>query len=291
MLRLVRSILPASILVAGLVAPGPVWSQVRAPEGLAGAATHVYRDVGPEPLRLHVFRPSGAAEGRPRPAFVFFFGGGWTRGTPQNSAGWARMAAQWGMIGIAPDYRTKERFGTSPLEAVADARAAVRWVQDHADELGVDPARIVVGGNSAGGHLALWTALSTVPPGSLPEESPRLPPVALVLMSTVSDTSKLSGYTPTRFGEHATALSPLHQLDPRMPPLLAFHGDADRTVPHSQALALDEKWRATGNESRLVTVPGGSHSFSGQLPEWREKSRELIREFLKERGLLPPAMD
>lgn len=289
MFRFLRTLGPVSFLVMGLVAPGAVRAQSPSPEGFPGAETHVYRELSPVPLRLHVFRPSGAAEGRPRPAFIFFFGGGWTRGTPQNSAGWGRLAAEWGMVGIAPDYRTKERFGTSPLEAVADARAAVRWVQDHADELGVDPAQIVVGGNSAGGHLALWTALSAVPPGSRPEESPRLPLAALVLLSTVSDTSGLSGYTPTRFGEHATPLSPLHQLDARMPPVLAFHGDADRTVPHRQAVALDEKLRASGNASELVTVPGGSHSFSGQLPEWREKSRALIREFLRRQDLLPPA--
>jgi acetyl esterase len=256
------------------------------PAEFPGADAHVYR-ADPE-LRLHVVRPASDA-GKARPAFLFFFGGGWTRGTPQNSIGWARLAAQWGMVGIAPDYRTKDRFGTSPLEAVADARAALRWVQDHAAELGVDPAKIVVGGNSAGGHLALWTALKTVPPGSTAEESPREPPAALILMSTVSDTSRLSGYTPARFGAHATALSPLHQLDARMPPVLAFHGDADRTVPHSQAVALDARLREAGNTSELVTVPGGSHSFANELPEWRERARTRIREYLAAQGLAEPA--
>lgn len=282
MTRLVAAAILALACCAGATA------QPAAPDSLPGAETFVYRALVPTPLRLHIFRPSGEKTA-PRPALVFFFGGGWSRGTPQNSAGWARMAAQWGMVGIAPDYRTRERFGTTPLEAVADARAAVRWVQDHAEELGVDPARIAVGGNSAGGHLALWTALPGVPPGSTAAESPRIPPAALVLMSTVSDTSKLSGYTPARFGEHATPLSPLHQLPARMPPVLAFHGDADRTVPHSQAAALHAKLRETGNESELVTVPGGSHSFSGELPEWRERSRERIRAFLASNGLAEPA--
>lgn len=252
-----------------------------------GTEAHVYR-AEPE-LRLHVAKPAQWDKSRPRPAFLFFFGGGWSRGTPQNSVGWARLAAGWGMVGIAPDYRTKERFGTSPLEAVADARAALRWVQDHAAELGIDPAKVVVGGNSAGGHLALWTALSSTPPGSAADEAPRRPPAALILMSTVSDTSGLSGYTPARFGEHATALSPLHQLDARMPAVLAFHGDADRTVPHSQAVALDAKLREGGNESELVTVPGGGHSLTSNLPEWRERSRARIREFLAAKGLAEPA--
>lgn len=272
----------AAILAFALIVG--IRAQPAAPESFPGAETFVYRALEPVPLRLHVFRPPGAGPDS-LPALMFFFGGGWTRGTPHHSAGWARMAAQWGLVGIAPDYRTKERFGTSPLEAVADARAALRWVQDHAAELGVDPARIVVGGNSAGGHLALWTALATVPPGSSSDESPRFPPAALVLMSTVSDTSMLSGYTPARFGEHATALSPVHHLDARMPPVLAFHGDADRTVPHGQAAALHARLREGGNESELVSVPGGSHSFSRDLPEWRERARARIREFLAQRGL------
>lgn len=122
--------------------PAPVETT---PATIPGAETFVYRDGQPDPMRLHVFKPKGWKSGDKLPALVWFFGGGWTKGSPERSAGWARNAAQWGMVGIAPDYRTKNRFNTSPLESVADARAALRWVQDHAAELGIDPARIVVG--------------------------------------------------------------------------------------------------------------------------------------------------
>jgi acetyl esterase/lipase len=192
------------------------------------------------------------------------------------------------MVGIAPDYRTIGRFNTTPLEAVADSRAALHWVQEHADELGIDPARIAVGGNSAGGHVALWTAITSAPPGSDDDESPRIKPAALILYSTVSDTSFLTGYTPKRFGEHATALSPVHQLDERMPPILAFHGDSDALVPLAQAIALRDKLVATGNSCELHIVPGGGHNFGGDVPEWREKSRALMLEFLKKQGLVDP---
>jgi acetyl esterase/lipase len=257
------------------------------PESLPGSEPHVYRALEPVPLRLHVFKPAGWNASDARPAFVFFFGGGWTTGTPARAgAAWARVAAEWGRVGIAPDYRTRRRFDTSPLEAVADARAAVRWVQEHANELGVDPARIVVGGNSAGGHVALWTGIGASPPGSSADESPVSRPVALVLTSAVSDTSLLSGYTPARFGEHAMALSPLHQLDDAVPPVLAFHGDADKTVPYAQAVALHERLRAMGRESELVTVPGGSHGYANDLPEWRDETRERVREFLSGLGLV-----
>ena len=256
------------------------------PTEFPGAETHTYRDGETGTLRLFVVKPDGWKPGDRRAALMFFFGGGWTTGTPANSIGWARMAARLGMIGIAPDYRTKGRNDTSPLASVADCRAALHWVQEHAEELGLDPARIAVGGNSAGGHVALWTAITKAPPGSDESESPRIKPAALILYSTVSDTTPLTGYTPQRFGENTLQLSPIHQLDERMPPVLAFHGDADKLVPVAQAIALRDKLVATGNSCELHIVPGGGHNFGNDVPEWKEKSRGLMLEFLKRHGLM-----
>ncbi len=258
------------------------------PTELPGAETQIYRNDGTTPpMRLFVVKPTGWQAGDRRPALIFYFGGGWTTGTPASSIFWAKFAAGLGMVGIAPDYRTKGRNDVPPMGSVADSRAALRWVQDHADELGVDPRRIVVGGNSAGGHVALWTAITHAPPGSLEAESPLIKPAALILFSTVSDTSAETGYTPQRFGEHTTALSPVHQLDTHMPPVLAFHGDADKTVPLRQAVALRDKLIATGNACELHIVPGGGHNFGQDVPEWQEKSRELMIAFLREHGLVP----
>jgi acetyl esterase len=259
------------------------------PVTLPGAEPYIYRDGKPEPMRLHVFKPKDWKETDRRAALVFFFGGGWTKGTPERSAGYAKWAATLGMVGIAPDYRTKERFGTTPLESVADGRAAMRWVQDHANKLGIDTNKIVVGGSSAGGHVALWTAIAHTPPGSVAGEAPRAKPFALILISPVSDTSSATGYTPKRFGENTEALSPVHQLDPKMPPVLVFHGDADTTVTNRQSIALRDKLVASSNVCELVTVPGGTHGFQTQLPEWKDKSRVIIKEFLTKEKILPVA--
>jgi len=278
------------LLCASLLLPAFALAQApkqeATPTEFPGAETFVYRE-GSVPMRLFVVKPAGWKAGDRRPALMFFFGGGWTTGTPQSSLFSARFAAEIGLVGIAPDYRTKGRHDVSPLGSVADSRAALRWVQDHAGELGLDPARIAVGGNSAGGHVALWTALAATPPGSDPAEAPRLKPAALILFSTVSDTSPKLGYTPKRFGADATALSPLDQLDANMPPVLAFHGDADKTVPLAQAIALRDKLLASGNVCELHIVPGGGHNFGNDVPEWREKSRELMIAFLKQQKLLP----
>jgi acetyl esterase/lipase len=257
------------------------------PVTLPGAEMYIYRDGKPEPMRLHVFKPKGWKEGDRRPALVFFFGGGWTTGTPERSAGYAKWAVTLGMVGVAPDYRTHERFNTTPLDSVADGRAALRWVQDHVGELGIDPKKIVVGGSSSGGHVALWTAIEHTPPGSATNEAPRAKPFALILVSPVSDTSVVTGYTPKRFGSNAEALSPVHQLDAKMPPVLMFHGDADTTVTNRQSIVLQEKLLAGSNVCERINVPGGIHGFQTQLPEWKGKSRDIMKEFLTKQGVLP----
>ena len=88
------------------------------PTTLPGAETFVYRDGKPDPMRLHVFKPKGWTAKDQRPALIFFFGGGWTKGTPERSASYAKWASTLGMVGVAPDYRTKERFDTSPLPPI-----------------------------------------------------------------------------------------------------------------------------------------------------------------------------
>lgn len=256
------------------------------PQGYDGAETYAYRE-GENAMLLHIVKPEDWKPGDKRSALVHFFGGGWVKGSPDKSIGWARSLAKRGMVGIAPDYRVKDRFGTTPYEAVADARAAFRWVQENAEKLGIDPDRIAVSGSSAGGHLALWTAIAHSPYGSSPEEAPLGPPAALILFSPVSNTSKGLGYAAKRFGENGLSVSSIDQLDPQMPPLLLFHGDADTVVPQAQSIALDAKYRATGNQCQFVSIPGGSHSFSSDLPEWKTKSRALMYAFLEQQALLP----
>jgi len=264
---------------------GVAWpsSQARAnPNALPGSEAYVYRNLSPVPLQLYVFKPEGWNSGDRRTAFIWFFGGGWETGAPHDAAPWASWAASLGMVGVAPDYRVKSRFGTTPLEAVADGRAVVRWVEDHAVELGVDSQRIVVCGFSAGGHLALWTAINHAPPGSAPEESPRNKPTALILLSPVSDTSSYRS-----LGKYyAWMLSPVHQLDAKMPAVLLFQGTADPAVPYMESATLYERLAASGNFCEFVTIKDGSHIFFRDDPAYVPKTRAIMRQFLVEQRLI-----
>ncbi len=258
----------------------------KTPTALNGAETFVYRDteLSAVPLRAFVFKPQGWQAADRRPAFIHFFGGGWVSGEPNsNRMIWAKGQ---GMVGIAMDYRTNQRFGTTPLESVADARAALRWVQVHAAELGVDPARIVVSGSSVGGHLALWTAIVETPVGSDPASAPLTPPVALSLTSPVSDTAEPFGYRPDRFGMHAAALSPQLQLSARMPPSIIHHGDGDLTVAEATSISLCNRLLAGTNTCEFHNVAGASHSYS-EIPNAARDNDAHVAAFLTRLGVLP----
>jgi acetyl esterase/lipase len=283
-------------LLAALVLAGAVaYAQEAEPKGsekiatpltLPGAETFIYHDVKPEPMRLHVFKPSGWKATDSRPALIHFFGGGFVRGVPTQSAGWAKQAAKLGLVGVAADYRVLHRHGTDGTACISDARAAVHWLQVHAAELGIDPKRIVVSGGSAGGHLALWTAISANPPGSDPADAPLEKPVALILMWPAADFTLFSAQK-DRFGGHAMACSATQHLDAKMPPSILFHGDADPTVPYESSVILHQKLVDTGNSCEFITMPGCGHGTT--LPEWKARVPELIRAFLEKQQLVPPA--
>jgi acetyl esterase len=118
--------------------------------------------VGDRPGRLYV--PSGDAASSPGPLLVFFHGGGWVYGDLDSHDPSCRfLAERSGVRVLAVDYRLAPDH---PFPAAyEDCLAAYRWVVDHAEELGGDPERLAVGGDSAGGCLAASTALAAAEDG------------------------------------------------------------------------------------------------------------------------------
>ena len=234
------------------------------PLSIPGSEPHVFRKVGDVELRLHMVKPKGWAAGDHRPCMVSFFGGGWINGTPESSIRWSQWAASQGLVGIAPDYRTRSRFNAVPEDCVADGRAAMRWIIEHANELGIDTTKLIVSGGSAGGHVAAWTAIAKAGPGK-DDPAPAILPAALVLLYPVTDT-KAGGYGgPKRFNkseERALACSVPDQMQAKMPPMILLHGDADRTVPYANSVAMRDKLIAAGNRCELVTFAGLGHSYT-----------------------------
>ncbi len=244
----------------------------------------VYKRVGNRELQLHVFEPNGGAKTK-RPVFMIIHGGGWTGGEPRKFYSMAEHFARKGMVGISLQYRLRSpKLGTTVFDCVKDGRSAVRYLRRHADELGIDPNRIVVAGGSAGGHVAVGTALlqfdeagedtvvSSVPNG-------------LVLLNPVIDTSK-NGYGRARIGERWKELSPVHQVKAGQPPTIIFHSTEDTVTPYAGAMRFAETSRGLGNDCTLVTYEGGRHGyFIFDLAAYRDVMSRMTR-FLARKGFL-----
>jgi acetyl esterase/lipase len=234
------------------------------PLNLPGSEPFVFKKAGDVELRLHLVKPKDWIATDKRACLVTFFGGGWSSGTPSKSITYAKWGAKYGMVGVAPDYRTRKRFDAKPEDCVADGRAAVRWIQDHAAELGVDPAKIVVQGSSAGGHVAAWTAIQDpVTSETASDPVPNPAAAGLILLWPVTDTGTNGYGGPKRFGNdeaRANNLSVTGRMPVKMPPTLVFHGTADKTVKFENSQAFTEKMKGNGNLCELVVFADAPHS-------------------------------
>ncbi|MEV6754623.1 alpha/beta hydrolase [Streptomyces sp. NPDC051214] len=228
---------------------------------------------GARPLELDLWLPVDAGNG-PAPLVLFVHGGAWRRGRRDdmglrtrdwNPGPLARIAAAGFAVACA-DYRLSgEATFPAPLD---DLRAALRWLRLRAPELGVDTARTVVWGESAGGHLAsllaldpavaasgavIWYAPSdlTVPRGPFDPHSAATPEALLL------------GAAPAAVPEAARAASPVTRVHRDAPPFLLVHGERDTMVPVTHSETLAARLREAGARVELRTVPDADHGWHG----------------------------
>lgn len=266
------------------------------PPTLDGARVETYREIGEVKLNVWIFEPAEkAAAGAKRPAIVFFFGGGWTSGSPSQFERQCRHFAARGMVAITADYRVASRQGVKPAECVADAKSCVRWVRRNAKRLGIDPARIAVGGGSAGGHLAAATATLPGLEAAGEDTAVSAVPDALVLFNPALVMAPLEGLelrgfaeksSAERFGCEPTAISPIHHVHAGQPPTLILHGKADTTVPIVTVEAFAAAMKKAGNRCDIVGYDGQPHGFFNAA-KYDETVAEADR-FLVSLGFLNP---
>jgi acetyl esterase/lipase len=260
------------------------------------------------PLLLDSYQP---AEGGPHPLVVMIHGGAWCGGGrfQMGLTRWAGYLAEAGLSVVSIDYRLAP--ATTYPDSFQDCLDAVDWAAEHAGEIGCDPQRIGLWGDSAGGHLALLLATSqtnpSVPGPRIRSASARF--AAVVAWYPPTDLLELHraaarGPTPTIVRDFVGAdpeadpdrwqeASPSAQMHPAMPPALVLQGTRDFLVPHAHTVRFAEKLAAAGIAHEFHLVEGGLHGFDRVAPD--EKALSLIarsREFLAEHlALRGPSRD
>ena len=275
---------------------------------LTTEANIVYKVANRYEAKLDVYRPSKAPE--PTPVVMMIHGGGWLSGTKEDTVLYLLPYLQMGFAAVNVEYR----MGSVSLApaAVEDCLCALHWIGRNAKKYQFDVGKVVVTGGSAGGHLALTTAM--IPPsagfeneclyeddhgwtGAITDSRPRV--AAVINWFGITDVAdmlqgpNLHGYAVSWLGslpnreDLARRVSPLTYVRPGLPPVLTVHGDADKLVPYSHAVRLHEALTKAGVRNQLVTLPGAGHGFF--TDEQELKSWESVHAFLASVGAMPAA--
>lgn len=230
----------------------------------------VYAKAGELELKLDVYRPK-VKNPKPLPTLMFIHGGGWRAGTKESYSlrvlPW--LEKDWNVVNV--EYRVTS-MGRAPA-AVEDCRCALRWVIENAEKYSFDKEKIVVSGQSAGGHLALMTGMAAKETAFDTNcKGVETKVAAIVNWFGVTDVSDLlQGKNKTEFASNwigadrfgqtdlIKLVSPITYIRADLPPIITIHGDADPLVPYSHAVRLHEGLDKAKVPNQLFTVKKGDH--------------------------------
>jgi acetyl esterase/lipase len=246
---------------------------------------------------LDVYRARTGAHGAP--VLLQIHGGAWmvgnkrTQGRPLMNA-----MARAGWVCVAPNYRLSPR--SKWPDHLVDCKLALTWVREHIAEYGGDPARVVVTGGSAGGHLAAMVALTPDDKRFQPGfESADTSVVGCAAMYGAYDLGELFS-SPRRIGrwvggetgrfvmgvplrgheQQYDDASPIHRMHGGAPPFLVVHGTVDNLVPVEQARRLVTNLRSAGVRVCYVELPGAPHAFDVFHSNWADGAVEGVARWL-----------
>jgi len=235
---------------------------------------------------------------KPMPTLLFIHGGVWIGLNKEYAIGafmpWVMMG--WNVVSV--EYRMA-RTALAPA-AVEDCLCALRWVAAHAKEKHIDLSRLVIAGESAGGHLAMTTGMIPESEG-LDRECPGVPlpkPAAVISWFGVGDMEKLlhqdnlpSGRDDaiTWFGSLperealARRVSPIHYVRKDGPPVFLIAGDADPILDFHQTTEMHQALEKAGEPNAMHIVKDGLHGHFS--PDQQVQIYQEILAFLQQYGV------
>lgn len=241
---------------------------------------------------LDVYQSRRAPASSRRPAVIVIHGGGWVGGKKENM--FQRHCLPYlekGFVVANVEYRLAAA-ALAPA-AVEDVLLAARWVRDNASRYNIDRRRIVVTGDSAGGHLALMVGLT-------PKQAKLGPPanVAAVInfygITDVQDQlegehmrSYATTWVPSSLPDQqevARRVSPYTWVRKKLPPVMTIHGDADPVVPYEHGVDITKELIKYGNDAELLPIHQGDHG--NFTPAQYTEIFNAIFDFLTRRKIL-----
>ncbi len=245
----------------------------------------IYKSVDTFRLKADIFYSNQSLTKENNTAIVFFHGGGWAFGTPDEFFTTCERYAKMGIVTFSIEYRLSVENGVtphktiSPIECVMDAKSAIRWVRENARKFHIDSSKIIAAGQSAGGHLALCTAMIDNYNEISDNMAISCRPDAILLFS--SCINAVEGWCDRLLADRRDkiwSISPAHNIKKGLPPMIDFHGTDDEMVPIWTAQFFEIDMKKLGNYYELHTYKGRKHYLGEGNPEY---SRYYDDEILK----------
>jgi acetyl esterase/lipase len=258
----------------------------------------VIRKIGNEEVKIYCIQPTDKKPLKSRTAVVWIHGGGWTGGITETFFPHARYFASRGSVGFCIHYRLVKSDGSVTVaDCLSDCKSAIRYIREHAEELGIDPDKIIVAGDSAGGHLA--SCLGTINGFDYPTDNPKISALPNVMVLY----NPLSAFTTSPFInriiggaaldkkptpesqipseaqiELAKKLSPLYNVRENQPKTLIIHGTDDIVILPEQSVQFAKAMKNAGNSCKLILLPNTRHAFV--CVQWKATEQEVVNAFL-----------
>ncbi len=249
------------------------------------AFSHVDRQAnfayGADPRqKLDVYLPGHAVN---QPVVIFWYGGSWQEGSKSNYRFVGAALAKLGFVAVVPDYRLYPQVAFPLFDE--DGARAVAWVEQHIQEFGGDPKRIVLMGHSAGGHTAAFLAFNHAFMEGFGAQSADI--VGLVGLSgpyaLVPDSDALRAAFAAPFTDKDW--QPIRFVDSHAPPTLLLHGLADREVLPRESIELRDALLRAHVRVEMHLFPHRGHDDTiapfALLARWRTPVVKEVAEFVR----------
>ena len=269
------------------------------PGGITAHRELVYASIGDRDLHLDLYVPKKTPS-KPMPIVVWIHGGGWRNGSKNALNRSGSILEHGGYILASVEYRLSGE-AIFPA-AIADCKAAIRWLRANASKYDIDPDRLAVWGSSAGGHLValLGTASEVKEWDAIHPENQGVSSKPTIVCNwfgpsdflrmndfegridhdaAKSPESLFVGGAIQEHPDKVRTLNPITYVTPDDPPMLLMHGEKDLSVPYNQSELLYAALQKAEVESRLYKVVGADHGFRNATRDTSESLLQMAAEF------------
>lgn len=255
-------------------------------QSAAAGKAYAYKTSGGKERQMEIFFPPNHDPAKSKvPGIIFFHGGAWLEGSLAEFRSTCAYFASRGLVCATVEYqmlkikkadvRKLPAGETQKRVCVIDAKSAIRWLKQHADEFGIDPARIITGGTSAGGHIS---ALATMNPGLNDPSDPKNIDTSVAAYIWVNPAF-------SRGDEKTPEVDLMHYLKADMPPSIVFFGENDNWKKGWDIAYA--KWKSLGTKTiDLQIAPRQSHGFWNYSAQWQTVMLIATDKFLVRHGFL-----